>query len=75
MSDDVIKKQLERFPDFLTPDDIVELGLFRDKDGAAQARVKGRSPDYVKFGRKVLYPKASLIQFLESRMKKGNSNV
>lgn len=69
----IIADQLEAYPKFLTSNDLVNLGLFRSSDLAYLARRKGKSPDYVKFGRKVLYPKSCVIDFIQTRFKKGDA--
>ena len=64
---------LDNYPAFLRTKDLVELGLFKNEAVLCQARNYGRSPDYIKVGQKVLYPKASLVEFLEDNFKKGNA--
>lgn len=68
----LISTKLEALPEFLTTKDLMSLGLFRDLDAACIARKEGYSPDYIKVGRKILFPKSRVIEFLESRMQNGN---
>lgn len=72
MSEPISK--LASLPDFLSSNDLVDLGLFSSPDSVYFARMKGNSPDFIKLGRRVIYPKASVIQFLERHTKKGNES-
>lgn len=65
--------QLDALPEFLTSTHLVELGLFSSIDSAYLARLRNNSPDYLKLKGKVLYPKSSVIEFIEQRMKKGST--
>ena len=67
-----ILTKLEGLPEFLSSHDLVALGLFPSPDSVYLARFRGNSPDYCKFGRKIRYPKQSVIDFIESRMKRGD---
>lgn len=68
-----ITSQLESMPDLLTSHDLVKLGLFRSTDAAYLARLRGHSPDYVKVGGLVKYPKAKVIEFINSRLQNGST--
>ncbi|MCX5922145.1 MAG: hypothetical protein NTX86_02355 [Candidatus Dependentiae bacterium] len=65
---------LSDLPQFLSSHHLVELGLYPSLDAVYLARVRGHSPDFIKLKRKVLYPKNSVLQFIEQRMKKGGSS-
>lgn len=67
-----IEEQLEKYSEFLTSNDLVDLGLFVSPDAVYFARARGHSPDFVKMGRKVIYPKSSVIKFIDGRMKLGS---
>lgn len=69
---DTITTQFHAFPEFLTSNDLVELGLYGSSDGVYLARLRGKSPDFIKMGRRVLYPKESVINFLQQRLRSGN---
>ena len=60
-------------PDLLTSHDLVKLGLFRNTDAAYLARLRKHSPDYIKVGGLVKYPKASVIAFINSRLQSGST--
>lgn len=62
----------DTLPDFLTIDDLINLRVYNSRDAAYFARVNGRSPDHVKIGRKILYPKQSLMEFLTHHLKKSD---
>jgi len=67
----IILNSLEKFPEFLSSHHLVELGIYPDVNATYQSRRKGIGPDYIKLGRRILYPKESVIEFLQSRMKPG----
>lgn len=58
-------------PDFLSTNDLVKLGLYPNKNSAYFARLKGLSPDYIRLGRKILYPQKSVIEFIDCHTTKG----
>lgn len=62
---------LDKMPEFLSSHDLVGLGLFPSTDSVYFARRRGNSPDFIKMGRKVIYPKASVVKFLEECLQKG----
>ena len=61
--------------EFLTSSDLVDLGLFPSVNAVYSARKRGVSPDFVKVGAKVLYPKSCVVDFVKSCFKKGKSQV
>lgn len=63
---------LNTYPDFLTSDDLVDLGLYASRNSIYFARIKGKGPDFIKFGKRILYPKDSVLEFIQSHLKKGN---
>ncbi len=72
---DKIFSNLEKFPDFLSCHDLVTLGLFINSEAAYLARLRGNSPDWLKLGRKILYPKQSIIDFIDRHMRQGDRSV
>jgi hypothetical protein len=62
-------EKFNSLPDFLRPEDLISLGLYTTSDAAYWARTKGESPTFIKLGRRILYPKKAVIEFLESRMR------
>lgn len=69
---ELLSLRLEQFPDFLTTNDLVNLGLYPSSDAASVARKRGNSPDYVRVGRRILFPKQNVIKFLADNTIKGN---
>ncbi len=63
---------LNDLPQFLSSRHLVKLGLYPSLDAVYLARARGQSPDFLKLKRKVLYPKDSVLLFIEQKMKKGN---
>ncbi len=66
------KKTLEQMPEFLTGQNLVDLGLYRSQNMLYHAKKRGQAPDYIQFEHKILYPKASVLRFIEERTKPGN---
>jgi hypothetical protein len=64
---------ISNLPEFLSSQDLVSLGLFSSVDAAYVARARGHSPEFLKIGKRVLYPKASLLQFIETRLTNSSS--
>lgn len=55
-------------PEFISSHDLVKLGLFSSADKAYVARVRGNGPAFLKIGRRVMYPKASVMQFINDHL-------
>lgn len=66
--------ELDKYPEFMTTQDLVELGLWPAQDSVYQARRKGLSPDYIRIGKKVFYPKNAVRKFLQKSFVKCHSN-
>jgi len=71
---EALLKTLESFPPFLTTNDLITIGIYASADVAFRTRKFGKGPDYVKMNRLILYPKASLIEYLARHMKKGSND-
>lgn len=65
-------ESLNGLPQFLSSHHLVDLGLYPSLDAVYLARIRGNSPDFIKLKRKILYPRNSLIKFLEERMQQGS---
>ena len=52
--------KFSQLPDFLNSKHLVDLGLFSSIDAAYIVRTRGHGPEFLKIGKKVLYPKASV---------------
>lgn len=63
---------LDSLPQFLSTKNLIDLGLYKNRDSAYIARLQGNSPDYIKFGRKILYPKQSVLTFLNLHLATRN---
>lgn len=64
----IIRDALKYLPEFLTTEHLVQLGIYKSVDSAYLARVNGHSPEFIKLKHKILYPKTTVIEFLESRL-------
>jgi hypothetical protein len=62
---------LTLFPAFLSSNDLVSIGLFSSLEATYEARRKGKSPDFIKIRRKILYPKEGVLAFIERHRYKG----
>jgi len=58
---------LEHLPEFITPQDLVDLGIFPTLDATYLARLRKNSPPFIKLKHKILYQKKDLIEWLEHR--------
>ena len=72
--DNSFDERLKMFPEFLRSTDLIKLGLYGSFDTLYRARLEGNSPDFIRLKRKILYPKKSLIEFLERRLKNNILN-
>jgi hypothetical protein len=66
-----ITEALSRFPDFLSSEDLVKLGIYKSIDATYQARLKRYGPEYIKLRKKILYPKLGIVKFLTARSSQG----
>lgn len=64
---------LNKYPEFLKSHHLVELGIFPHVDAVYVARFRGKSPDYVRVNRKILYPKESVIQWIQDHWQSGKT--
>jgi len=62
----------DSLPALLSTHDLINLGLYASIDAAYVARIRGQSPAFLKLTRKILYPKQSVIEFIEQRIHKGS---
>jgi hypothetical protein len=65
--------KLDDLPEFITSQDLVDLGLYPSRDAVYLARARGHSPDFIKINRKVLYSKNAVKRFIQSRMQIGSN--
>ncbi len=65
---------IDSLPEFLNGHDLVCLGLYSTKNAVYLARYRGQSPDYIKIGRKVVYPKKNVIEFLKRHARSGSKS-
>lgn len=64
--------KLDQLPDWISSTQLVSLGLFSSNCAMYLARVRGQSPDYIKIGKKVLYPKSGVIDFIRNHSHDGS---
>jgi hypothetical protein len=69
---DFILSRLEKYPEFLSSNDLVNLGLFPSPDAVYLSRYRGSSPNYIKIKKKILYPKHFVIEWINLHMRNGN---
>lgn len=68
-----ITSKLESMPEFLSSHDLVTLGMYRSTTAAYLARLRGHSPDFIKVGGLVKYPKSKIVEFINSRIQNGST--
>jgi predicted DNA-binding transcriptional regulator AlpA len=65
MKSELINSLKDR-PEFLRSRDLIELGIYKSFSDISYSIKRDLAPPYIKIGeRKILYPKASLIAWLE----------
>lgn len=57
----------DQLPQFLKPQDLVDLGLWPNIAAVYVARSKGMTPCCVRIGRKILFPRKGIVDFLNRR--------
>lgn len=70
-----ISTKLEQMNEFLSSQDLVDLGIYKSLDAAYLARVRSDSPEYIKLKHRVLYPKAAVVDFLKSRLQSPDNSI
>jgi hypothetical protein len=68
-----ITNKLDSMPELLSSHDLVTLGLYRSTTAAYMVRLRGHSPDFIKVGGLVKYPKAKIVEFISSRIQNGST--
>lgn len=63
--DDWIDKISETLPDECYTFDLVKVGIFTSRHSAACSRKVGTSPPYFKLGKRIMYPKAGVLNWLK----------
>lgn len=66
-------QSLDKMPEYLSTQHLIQLGLYPSIDAAYQARLNGYAPEYIKLRHKILYKKSAVISFLAERTKQGDS--
>ncbi len=61
--DDIINK-LRLKPELLSASDLIEVGLFPSMRSIYNCRYRGTGPEFVRNGKKYLYPRDKVIKFL-----------
>jgi hypothetical protein len=65
--DEWIQKIAEKLPEDCTTDDLIRVGLYNSAHTASMARSQGNGPPYLKVGRKIIYPKPGVLNWLEGK--------
>ena len=68
---EAIFSNFDSLPALLSTKDLVKIGLYNSIDAAYLARLKGKSPDFIKIERKILYKKEDIIKFIKKYIQKG----
>jgi hypothetical protein len=67
----IVNGILKDFPELLSCDDLVELGIFTHANAAYHARYNGSGPSFIKLKGRIVYPKECVKQYLLSGFKEG----
>lgn len=65
-------QELDTFPSLLDSQHLITLGLYKHKNIAYKARLRGDGPNYIKVGGRVLYAKEDVREFLLKRFRDGS---
>ena len=68
----LLLNKLDDKKELLTVHDLFDLGLYPSPEACHVARRRGHGPDYVKNGRKILYPRESVINFVNKQLVNGS---
>jgi hypothetical protein len=60
-----IRKLEIELPEVCSTTDLMKFGIYNSPQSARLARKKKRGPAYIQMGRKVIYPKQGVIEFLK----------
>ena len=71
--EELIERLLDPYPDLLSSQDLVRIGLFKNIQMAHYMRSIGNSPPFMKVGQKVLYPKEGVQKFMLNYMHSGKN--
>jgi hypothetical protein len=66
-----LSEKLNHMSEFLSSQDLVDLGIYKSTDAAYLARIRSNSPAFIKLKHKILYPKQEVLEFLEKRLHSG----
>lgn len=63
--DEFIENLQQVLPERCTDRDLIECGIFTSAQSACLSRRIGNSPGFFKFGRRIIYPKTGVIEWLK----------
>ena len=63
-----ITEDLSGLPMFLTTQDLVDIGLYKNRRAVHMQHFRGKTPPCLYIGRKLLFPKAAIIDFVLTHM-------
>lgn len=66
-----IRKLELELPEICSTSDLMKVGIFNSPQSARLARKKNRGPAYIQVGRKIIYPKQVVIEFLKQASHPG----
>ncbi len=66
-----IKESLSRLPEFLTTLDLVDIGLYPTRSAVHLARSRGQAPSCMRIGKKIVFPKGAIIEFVLANMERS----
>ena len=65
--DEFIEKVANMLPEQCKVTDLVKAGIYTSPQTATQARTRGDCPDYFQLGRRIIYPRNAVIQWLKEK--------
>jgi len=65
---EIVKESLSKLPEFLNTQDLVDIGLYPNRQSVHLARSRNQAPACMRIGKKVVFPKGAIIDFVLTHM-------
>jgi len=66
-NEEYLKYLSQTMPEKCSPRDLVKFGIYNNPQCACIARKRGDTPDYFKVGKRIIYMRDAVIQWLKTR--------
>lgn len=72
--EEFILKMEKELPELCSTKDLVALGIYRSAQTAFYSRIRGDGPSYFKLGTRIMYLRASVIEWLKGKKRENCEN-